>query len=203
MEWIGEWMNQLILFLVAAFLIEILLPSSSFRTYARLVLSFVLMLLIIEPLLTFTQVPREIETEWGALLATETISMEEEIEEKKTEIEAGQEAYISNQVAEKLTEQVEETIQSRWGWEIDAIQLHYDESKIENVDEWLIQVSLVEKEEQNFRAPIRVERKYEDDVQSTKELKREISQYLAEAWQVEASQLEITMGGGERRGRGR
>ncbi|MDA3131132.1 stage III sporulation protein AF [Aliibacillus thermotolerans] len=200
MEWLGEWMSQLIIFLIAAFLIEILLPSSSFRTYVRLVLSFILMLLIIEPILSFMNVPNQLEKEGIALFSYLPVSMEEEINAHKTEIEAGQDAYISNQVAKQMQAQVEETIVSRWGWEIEDIQVTYDEEEIEDVKEWVITLSLTEIADDHITQPIRVELAEENDSERENQ-KREIIKYLEKEWQVDSTQLQITMGGGDHRGR--
>ncbi|WP_240378061.1 stage III sporulation protein AF [Bacillus piscicola] len=206
MELFNGWMSNLIIFLLAAFLLEILLPSSSLQKYARLVLSFILMLLIIEPLVAWNNKgSMEWEQQWERLspFTVQEQKLETEINNKKNEIVDGQDAYISKQVREQLEEQVERTLIERWGWEVDEIRMNQINERGNSAEDIKVDL-LLKKHEQDERTentktkiePVHIQ--LDDDqehVNSNAHLqdKREIEEYLEEEWGLQDGQLQIQM----------
>ncbi|MFZ4452135.1 stage III sporulation protein AF [Salibacterium aidingense] len=209
MEAFSEWMSNLIIFLLAAFLLELLLPSSSFQKYARLVLSFILMLLIIEPLLSITssnpeqKIQQTIEN-WRRE-SFEDQSIELEMNKQKNEIEAGQDAYISKQVSSQLKDQADRHVKDQWGWEVEDISIESLEEDL-NTEDISVFVTLrkaeneeeKDEDEKNIE-PVRinVEHTSEETVEETSEETsgeaEEIHSYLAETWDLRMNQIHISL----------
>ncbi|MFD2704308.1 stage III sporulation protein AF [Salibacterium lacus] len=200
MEIFQEWMSHLIIFLLAAFVLELLLPSSSFQKYARLVLSFILMLLIIEPLMNLASIDAEQELEkalgeWRNESFPE-LSMESEINQQKNEIESGQDAYISKQVSRRLQQESQEEIQDRWGWEVESISAESMEDN--KAASFSVHVALrkVEKGEEDSSVvdPVRIELDKENPSQDNRNGDiDEIRTYLSDTWGIPEEQVEISI----------
>ncbi|MGY4690245.1 stage III sporulation protein AF [Salibacterium sp. K-3] len=203
MDIFHEWMSHLIIFLLAAFLLELLLPSSSFQKYARLVLSFILMLLIIEPLIEITSLDAEQKVkqtmnEWRKE-AFQVGSMESEIDQQKNEIESGQDAYISQQVSRRLLEEVEEGVQEQWGWEVESVST---ETSGDNGAEGPLSVRVVlrdkseeRKQESGGIEPVRihVDSDETDDAGKKQGSLNDIRTYLAETWEMQEERIDISI----------
>ncbi|MFB4164595.1 stage III sporulation protein AF [Alteribacillus sp. JSM 102045] len=200
MEWLGNWMSNLIVFLLAAFLLEMLLPASSLQKYARLVLSFILMLIIIEPLLSLTK--GQADDIWEQEIASindeavHSESIESNMNQKKNEIEEGQDAYISKQVTNYLREQVEDTLKERWGWEIEEL---YADWKGEDPEEMNVHLSLTRftpEAGDNEIQPVKIQIEDEEEIESkedTSEIDEEMYAYLTQEWEVNREQIHITV----------
>ncbi|RSL34558.1 stage III sporulation protein AF [Salibacterium salarium] len=208
MEWLSQWMSNLIIFLLAAFLLELLLPSSSFQKYARLVLSFILMLLIIEPILSLTNSASEekLKERIDTLSDSnfENQSVELQVNNQKNEIEAGQDAYISKQVSIQLKDQVSDHLKEQWGWEVENISFEPGEENETDMDKASVHVSLTShKEEDNSSSDIETVRidveQQSDEIEHTEEtneshpVRADIKTYLAETWEVKEEQISISM----------
>ncbi|SFL68274.1 stage III sporulation protein AF [Salibacterium qingdaonense] len=200
MDIFQEWMSHLIIFLLAAFLLELLLPSSSFQKYARLVLSFILMLLIIEPLMNLASIDAEQELEkalgkWRNESFPE-LSMETEINQQKNEIESGQDAYISKQVSARLKQESQEEIRNKWGWEVESISAESIDDK--KAASFSVHVSLREAEkregESSVVEPVRIEIDNESPSQNNRTGEAdEIRTYLSDTWGIPEEQVEISI----------
>ncbi|SFP23239.1 stage III sporulation protein AF [Salibacterium halotolerans] len=200
MDIFHEWISHLIIFLLAAFLLELLLPSSSFQKYARLVLSFILMLLIIEPLMSFTSIDAEQELkeameEWRSESFPQ-LSMEGEINQQKNEIESGQDAYISKQVSRQLQQESQEEIRSKWGWEVESISAEsMDNNKTASFS---VDVTLRKAEEgkkdNSVVDPVHIDVDKEDRSQKNSSGDTDqIRAYLSETWGIPKEQVEISI----------
>ncbi|MBB6448923.1 stage III sporulation protein AF [Geomicrobium halophilum] len=102
----------MIVFLLIAVILELLLPTATMKRYADLVLGLIMMILILQPV--FDLLNRDPSTwfEWDEIQVTEGVDkMESEIDEKKSEIQASQDAYISEQVAARLSSEAEPVLE--------------------------------------------------------------------------------------------
>ncbi|SDH51006.1 stage III sporulation protein AF [Alteribacillus persepolensis] len=201
MEWFNSWMSHLIIFLLAAFLLEMLLPASSLQKYARLVLSFILMLVMIEPLVTLTN--GKAEDVWKnaqqavSFQSVHTSTIESQVDDKKNEIEEGQDAYISKQVSQQLKDQVEDTIRERWGWDIEGIQVEWKEedasSENMNISLSLLRASAKEKTGTDIEpVTINVSEESKEKEKPTHDIDQEMYEYLEEVWGVDKNQIHVS-----------
>ncbi|WP_054636466.1 stage III sporulation protein AF [Thalassobacillus sp. C254] len=126
MEYLTDWVTTLIVFILVAVLIEMLMPSSKFQRYIRLCLSLTLMVIILQPLFYLFQ--RDIHSFLPEYYEGEIVSaewMEEKMIQKKTEIQAGQDAYISEQMAEQMELQVAEEVEKKWNMELSRVEVEF------------------------------------------------------------------------------
>ncbi|RSL31980.1 stage III sporulation protein AF [Salibacterium salarium] len=203
MEWLSQWMSNLIIFLLAAFLLELLLPSSSFQKYARLVLSFILMLLIIEPILSLTNSAPEQQLEERIEELNdsnfENQSVELQVNNQKNEIEAGQDAYISKQVSIQLTEQVNDQLKDQWGWEVEDITFEpggEDESNLDQASVYVSLASFIEEKKSSDIETVHIDVAQPSDETTEadeSQVTKEIQTFLAETWEMKEDQIHISM----------
>ncbi|NGP43601.1 stage III sporulation protein AF [Bacillaceae bacterium SIJ1] len=59
MDMLTEWVGQIILFILFASIVDMLLPQNSFRTYAKVVISLLLISILLSPLLKLFQIDAE------------------------------------------------------------------------------------------------------------------------------------------------
>ena len=202
LEVLGGWVSNLVIFLLAAFLLELLLPSSVFQKYTRVVLSFILMLIIIEPIVQLTNENYEAEWErqmnqiFAASYSSE--NMEEKIKMKKNEIEMGQDAYISEQVTDQLKEQAEDTVKKRWGWEVKEVALQWEENRDKNVkqlEDVSVSVQLARSEEVEKEGPIEpVNIQIEENIEkkeTSNHTTKEILIFLEQTWGIPSEQIQL------------
>lgn len=198
MEVIGGWISNVVIFLIAAFLLELLLPSSSLQKYTRLVLSFILMLIIIEPILQLTN--QDYKTEWGKwnelhMSSYELDDIKTEINMQKNEIEKGQDAYISEQVTEHLESQTAETVRERWGWEVKNLDLQWEDEEDKNIEDVVVTVQLAPVEEGDQRSieSVDIQMEQEDENHAPLENRKEIITFLGDSWGVSSEQIHLEM----------
>ncbi|WP_100398392.1 stage III sporulation protein AF [Bacillus sp. FJAT-44742] len=204
MEYLTDWVTTLIVFILVAVLIEMLMPSSKFQRYIRLCLSLTLMVIILQPLFDLFQ--RDIHSFLPEYYEEEIVSaewMEEKMIQKKTEIQAGQDAYISEQMAEQMELQVAEEVEKKWNMELTRVEVEFLEDvnadTIDPSQAFFVHVTLNEKKQEGAVeaiAPIHIQTEPENEQSSPPSSLREIERFLASNWEVEEQNLSIEMEGG-------
>ncbi|MFC5713321.1 stage III sporulation protein AF [Thalassorhabdus alkalitolerans] len=204
MEYLTDWVTTLIVFILVAVLIEMLMPSSKFQRYIRLCLSLTLMVIILQPLFDLFQ--RDIHSFLPEYYEGEIVSaewMEEKMIQKKTEIQAGQDAYISEQMAEQMELQVAEEVEKKWNMELSRVEVEFLEDvnadTIDPSQAFFVHVTLNEKKQEGAVeaiAPVHIQTESENEQSSPPSSLREIERFLASNWEVEEQNLSIEMEGG-------
>lgn len=89
MEWMGDWIRQIVLILFIATFIDLLLPNSSLERYVKLVMGLIIIMAILQPILQLILK----EDSWNKIAASfstaesmPTMSSFEEIETKSKQI---------------------------------------------------------------------------------------------------------------------
>lgn len=204
MEYLTDWVTTLIVFILVAVLIEMLMPSSKFQRYIRLCLSLTLMVIILQPLFYLFQ--RDIHSFLPEYYEGEIVSaewMEEKMIQKKTEIQAGQDAYISEQMAEQMELQVAEEVEKKWNMELSRVEVEFLEDvnadTIDPSQAFFVHVTLNEKKQEGAVeaiAPVHIQTESENEQSSPPSSLREIERFLASNWEVEEQNLSIELEGG-------
>src|SRR6478672_5128226 len=122
MSFLASWISNIIIFILIATVIDMLLPSSSFQKYTKMVIGLLLIAIIITPIL------RLFHTNFDQLLASATVQFKEGdenklgnlTESKKKEIQAAQSAYILEQMAVQLKAGVEEELMKKYQLKIEV-----------------------------------------------------------------------------------
>ncbi len=132
MNLLTEWVTQIILFLLLAMVVDLLMPDSSMKKYIKVVVGLVLILIFLQPLFRLFQM--DIETMMSnASAAFDTESREEDmknsIDLKKKEIQASQRAYILEEMAVQMKNEVEERLKEKHDVEIADISFQFEEGE--------------------------------------------------------------------------
>jgi stage III sporulation protein AF len=204
LDFLTEWITNIIIFILLATIIDMLLPNSSLQKYVKVVISLLLISIILSPIMKI------FSSDFESAIASisnfnskvDEEKMENLIELQKKEIQASQHAYILEQTAVQLKLDAEEELMEQYGMEIAEIQVDAEE-----LDENLSPESL-----QSITVQLAKQGDKEDAVAVVKEIKidtaeplpseqnmqntEEINAFLAEKWNVPNASIEIVIEGG-------
>lgn len=205
MEFIKEWVTNIILFILLATVIDMLLPNSTFQKYTKMVAGLLLLTVILTPV--FKLVSHNFEDILVSATSNERLeeNMNNSIELQKKEIQASLDEYTLNKMAVQLKEDANEELIEEYGIEINSIALSIDNSENdvgfpENLNKMVIQL----KESKAPQDAVEVVSTIQIDTQQPLPKNNEqldtasIVSFLSEKWDVRNSVIEITYeGGGE------
>jgi len=127
MEFLNEWITNIIIFILLAAVVEMLLPQTSLQKYVKLVLGLILIVIILNPIFTLFAVDTETLFKQAQSLSEEYQRLERNLEKQKLEIQAEQAAYILEQTAVQLKGMTEEALAEQFNYQISEIQLSVKE----------------------------------------------------------------------------
>lgn len=201
------WISNIILFILLGIVVDMLLPNSSFRQYVKMVVGLLLIVIILSPVLNILSFDVEAladRIQNGSVINEQQI--ENLTESKKKEIQAGQRAYILEQMAVHLENQAKEELVATYGMEIRGIDFSLEQDidgpiTPESIKAVHVYVEEAESEEQV------------DDVQAISVVNIDTSQpipekeqtqdyshvqhFLAKTWEMPENQIIVAYGKGE------
>ncbi|WP_245690188.1 stage III sporulation protein AF [Sediminibacillus albus] len=178
-------------------LVDLLMPNSSMKKYIKVVVGLILILIFLQPLFHLFQM--DIDTMMAnALNGLETDVTEENmknsIDLKKNEIQASQHAYILEEMAVQMKNEVEEGLEKEYGVVIADIAFQFVEGKEMSFESLqAVNVTLVEKGLQTTEGEVEQVVIDVDDQPAEEELPDtgEISNFLFEQWELEKQTINI------------
>lgn len=210
MQFLSEWISNIILLILLATILELLLPNSSLQRYVKMVVGLLLLVIILNPLFSiFSKDADSWISSIGLSQQYEEKNIEISVENKKKEIERVQLAYISEQVAVQLERQVEEELIKKFEKEI--IDLNITLNDFLNEEDYLNSVTNVTvklksfNQEENKRVHQDIEPVSLVSINTTTQVVRpkidetkdeELSSFLAKQWSIPIEKIEIVMEGG-------
>ncbi|SLL32726.1 stage III sporulation protein AF [Mycobacteroides abscessus subsp. abscessus] len=205
MNFITEWVTNIILFILLATVVDMLLPNSTFQKYAKMVAGLLLITVILTPV--FKLISSDFEAVFTASASgeSEQKNMNNSIELKKREIQASLDEYTLNKMAVQLKEDANEELIANYGMEINSIQLAIDKEKDvgfpANLTEMVIHMK-ESKDPQNVVeavSPVRIDTQQPLlDKNESKQMDTEsIISFLSEKWEVRDDAIVIMYEGGE------
>ncbi|MBO1512420.1 stage III sporulation protein AF [Metabacillus bambusae] len=211
MSFLTEWITNIIVFILLAVVIDLLLPNSSMQKYAKMVISLLLIIVIINPIFKlFNTDMNVILSEFQSVAPSEENEVKNLIEFQKKEIQASQRAYILEQMAVQMKTMAKEELVQNYDVTIETILL----SESEQVDDinsqndlQHIRVVLQRNEAEEVAGQEAVEAVQSITIDTTNELPAddpeaelnsdEITAYLANIWEVEEEKITLELEGGE------
>ncbi|WP_078552920.1 stage III sporulation protein AF [Bacillus alkalicellulosilyticus] len=202
-----EWITNIILLILLATIVELLLPNSSMQRYVKMVVGLLLLVMLLNPILSvFSKDVNELIPLLNEHQTSES-SLQNSIELKKIEIEMGQRAYISEQVAVQMKRQVEEELIERFDvkakditLEIDEVSGHSDEVDVKEVSIHLAKETeeLANEDTIETVAVVRIDinERSSDDKEDTPDV-NEILSFLSTEWQIPKDIITVFWEGGE------
>ncbi|MFD2214074.1 stage III sporulation protein AF [Metabacillus endolithicus] len=211
MSFLTEWITNIIVFILLAVVIDLLLPNSSMQKYAKMVISLLLIIVIINPIFKiFSADMNDVLNDFRLQASSEGETGKNLIEFQKKEIQASQRAYILKQMAVQMKTMAEEELVQSYDVMIDTIHLSENE-QVEEInsqkDLQHIQVILKPNVVKDAAEDGSVEVVQPVSIDTTNELVKEeqldevqvakMTASLAEIWEVEEEKISIDLERGE------
>lgn len=194
MSFLTGWVTNIIIFIILATIMDMLLPNTAMRKYAKMVIGLLLITIMLSPIfkLLSTDVDKLVETAMS--VNTQDDNMENLIDSKKKEIQAVTSAYILEEVAVQLKTDGEEELINRYNYAFEHIEVSLKtlDNPVIPEDIAVISVILAEHAEDNAIETVQLV-----DIDTKKSLTEqskqsdEIKQFLATQWGIDAEQIEV------------
>ncbi|MCY8076441.1 stage III sporulation protein AF [Bacillus haynesii] len=207
MEFLTEWLTNIILFILMAIVIDMLLPNSSMQKYAKMVISLLLIVVILNPIFSLFRTDPDVIfeklTKNGQVQSNE---IKNQLNSEKKEIQASQQAYILEQMAVQLEKNAEGRFTSD-KYKIDRVAVSSDsqlktEKDLSKYAE--VSVFLQPASEKTVQAVATVEINTDRGYQSMREREKketgEVREQLAGIWEISPDKITVHIEGGERSG---
>lgn len=217
MNFLTEWLINIIVLIILATILEMLLPNSVMKRYVEMVVGILLLVVMIQPILSI--ITEDVDA-WLLSLPIHDDETEEKITNsahlQKREIQLGQRAYISEQVAIQLEQKVSTPLQNQFQLAITQLTVEMAEDPValmtnpEITHAHVIVTPIFEENEKNDALHVHSEIKQVEMVQidniekqskerDEKEQRRvddDITQFLATHWNIEKKNIVLTWEGG-------
>ncbi|MCY7712415.1 stage III sporulation protein AF [Bacillus altitudinis] len=205
MSFLTEWITSIILFILFAIVIDLLLPNSSMQKYAKMVVSLLLIVVMLNPIFAlFRADPDQIFSE---IMKGKDQAQSEEIKNQmnleKKEIQASQRAYILKQMAVQLEKSAKEPLEKE-SYEMKHVEVLADEEHLDQnmeADQFRIKAVLVpltgDAVEMVAKVDIDLSRQKEESAgASAKEMAR-VKETLADVWNTRPEHIALNIEGGD------
>ncbi|WP_249668913.1 stage III sporulation protein AF [Bacillus altitudinis] len=205
MSFLTEWITSIILFILFAIVIDLLLPNSSMQKYAKMVVSLLLIVVMLNPIFAlFRADPDQIFSE---IMKGKDQAQSEEIKNQmnleKKEIQASQRAYILKQMAVQLEKSAKEPLEKE-SYEMKHVEVLADEEHLDQnmeADQFRIKAVLVpltgDVVETVAKVDIDLSRQKEESAgASAKEMAR-VKEMLADVWNTRPEHIALNIEGGD------
>ncbi|MED1672974.1 stage III sporulation protein AF [Pallidibacillus thermolactis] len=209
MDFLTDWITNILLFILLAVVVELLLPQTSLQKYVKMVIGLLLISIILNPIFKLFSSDLEDLIKNANVLFEKDVNtnIENSIENQKIDIQADQNAYILEQTAVQLVEMTEKELMDTFNYQFRNVELVVDENyrsylQPEDVMENLssIQVSLQEAAEEKpvvkqvDEVRINLSEPYETEFKPDIE---PIARFLADKWEVDKELLAISFERGQ------
>lgn len=201
MEFIKEWITNIILFVLLATVIDMLLPNSNLQKYTKMVTGLLLIAVILTPI--FKLISSDFEESMAKISVwnnNESKNIENLIENKKTEIQSTQQAYILETMAVQLEKDAKEELMDQYGLTIAKIDFLMNEDdqqafpgnlekvivKLEQPNSAAEAVEVVEPVDISTSNPLPAKRANENEY-------ADIASLLSQKWDIREQTIEIEM----------
>lgn len=200
-EFIKEWITNIILFILLATVIDMLLPNSNLQKYTKMVTGLLLIAIILTPI--FNLISKDFEENMAKIPlweTTKTKNIENLIEIKKEEIQSSQQAYILETMAVQLEKDAKEELMERHGLKIAKIDFFINETGTqafpENLEKVIVKVQQPDQSAEAVEVVEPVEISTTDPLPSKRANEKEqneIASLLSQKWNISEQTIEIEM----------
>ncbi|MGG3560971.1 stage III sporulation protein AF [Neobacillus rhizosphaerae] len=203
MEFLTEWVTNIILFILLATVIDMLLPNSGLQKYTKMVTGLLLIAIILTPI--FKLISKDFETTLASIPSYQVPgekNMKNSIDLKKKEIQASQHAYILEEMAVQLKKDVKEELMEQYGLEIAKVDIAINEESDQAFPENLQKVMVLLRQPENGVKTVEAIKQIEINTEkplpskgSTEETEK-IASFLSQKWNVTEETVEVSIEGG-------
>ncbi|MBO1626595.1 stage III sporulation protein AF [Bacillus cereus] len=202
MQFITEWIRNIIVFLLLATMLHLILPNSNLQKYVKFVVGLLLVVLILTPLFKLLQTDvNEVIANFNQEKYVADGSIKNSIDTKKKEIQALTRAYSLEEMAVKMKKEVGKEFEKKYGVTVSEIKVIAAETKEEVKTAKDIQsviVTLKEMEPKKSDAietvkPVEINTK--EPRETSEETNIEMKEFFSSRWQLEGKQIQVQMEG--------
>ncbi len=177
--------------MILALLVDLILPSSKMKQYVKLVIGLLLILIILQPLLSVFKV--DVEQFFQQLFDSTSRTMteeniENEMNEKKSEIESVSRAYVLEEMVVQMENLVKEELLEDYEMEVEKLEVYWEDQEttdVEGIERIYVQLTEANKNDRTV-TPVHIQiGEPEPKTNEHEEEKQEIVHFLAEKWQVD------------------
>jgi stage III sporulation protein AF len=206
MQFVIEWVTNIILFLLFAIVIDFLLPSGTMQKYVKMAIGLMLLLVMLRPVLQLTSIdPEQLVASAIARFSdgqTSDETIKNQIEQKKKEIQASQRAYILEQMAVQLENDVNEELMEKYGLKAD-VNIYADDKESWRMPDDIerIEVVLSKQQPAGTVEPVIIDTtKPPASLEGDASLAEEVRTFLAGKWEVDKNKIAVQIRGREEGG---
>ena len=191
-----EWIGNIIVLILIAVIMELLVPNTSLQQYVKMVIGLLLILILLSPLLHIFSMDEG--NMFESIQFSESFSdlaFEKSVNDKKSEIQAAQDAYIEEQMAVQMRNQIDEELMERYEVKVKDIELTLkkdgsgEDETIDTVHVTLTEENRIEPIETIAIGDESHKRGHDDSV-------NDIRKFLAEKWEINEEVITLDMKGG-------
>ncbi|SHN12411.1 stage III sporulation protein AF [Gracilibacillus kekensis] len=196
-EYLSNWILQIIIYMILAMLVDLILPSSTLKQYVKLVVGLLLILIILQPILSIFKV--DVHQIVDQIIRTNTdptieANIENQMNQQKSEIDQIQAAYVLEEMVVHMQNLVEEELQETYSYQIVDLEATWtspqpsEQNELEHVD---VQLAPSDSQQQSVE---KVNIQIGETTLPSSEAPNdgtEIKMFLAEEWGVEEDIIQI------------
>lgn len=206
MDFLINWVAQIIVFILLATIIDLLVPTGGMKKYIKFVIGLVLILIFLQPIFYLFKIDiKEAVEQSFSTLINETSSdpkVENLIEFQKSEIESSTSAYILEQMAVQLKEIASAPLLDNYQAEIKKLDFDFKEGAAISYEGLEVVVVYLGESEAGEGAVSAVEdvvidaRKQEVATEEVAIDLQEVESLLRETWELSDKKLTVIWEGG-------
>lgn len=201
MEFLTNWITQIIIFILLATIIDLLVPNTGMKRYIKLVIGLVLILILLQPV--FTLFNLNIEGSLEQIYLTQfddegmIESVKDSIELQKKEIELTQGAYILEEMTVQLKQLANDSLRKHHNAEITDIVFVFADEELGTYEE-LSEVVVYLQEAAEGAEDVETIEKVIIDTKSHRfsENDDKIIQLLRDVWELKDKKITVYWEGG-------
>ncbi len=202
MEWISDWIRQIILILFIATFIDLLLPSSSLDRYVKLVMGLIIIMAILQPILKLVLSEdrwTKFTASFPSTVAMPTIASLEEIQAKGKQLSQMEQTEIKQQFQTSMVNWSKKQVSRKFHVEVVSaeVTVGFEERQTPVIKH----ITVIATKQANEAAPQPIEPVQEVDVgvepaesvpsHHDAKLETEIRQYIENTWELEDGQVVV------------
>lgn len=204
MQFITEWIRNIIVFLLLATILHLILPNSNLQKYVKFVVSLLLVVLILTPLFKLLQTDvNEVIANFNQEKYVAGGTTENSVDAKKKEIQASQRAYNLELMAVQMKKQIGKELEQKYGMTVSDVKVIVSENKTEikspkDIQSVIVTLQPAESSRQGAIETVKqIEINTKEPKERTEETNAEMKQFFSNQWQLEDKQIQVQMEGGQ------
>lgn len=205
MEYLMDWVTQLILFLFLVLIVDMLLPHTAMRKYVHTVISLLFLLIMLHPIFQLFEIDIQQAISESIDRFDQTLNenqLENQIESKKKEIQASQDAYVVEELIVQMKSQVKKELAEKYGVEISDLQIQLNTKRegditLDMIDGITVYLQGTTPDDDRLIQEVTIGEPSRDDISIATNNLKDIRDFLAEKWGIDTQQLEVIKKGEE------